>query len=96
MLGRFQFVSMKCNGEPSDRWKTCEEYAGFVEHGVTGFLVRHDHEWGRYLYELVNDEAMRAEMGAAAKKLAATWTIQQRYGAWETAYREVMDRALVP
>jgi glycosyltransferase involved in cell wall biosynthesis len=73
-----------------------EPYRHYVEHGVTGFLVRHDHEWSRYLRDLANDEAMRAEMGAAAKKLAARWTIQERYGAWETAYREVMDRVLVP
>ncbi len=71
-------------------------YTGFVQHGVTGYLVRHDHEWGRYLRDLVNDEDMRAEMGAAARKLAARWTIQGRYGAWEQAYREVMDRVAVP
>jgi glycosyltransferase involved in cell wall biosynthesis len=74
----------------------CDAYRGFVEHGVTGFLVRYDHEWGRYLRDLVHDEAMRTEMGAAAKKLAATWTIQARYTAWESAYREVMDRVAVP
>ena len=74
----------------------CEAYSGFVEHGVTGFLVRHDHEWGRYLYELVCDEAMRAEMGAAARRQAAGWTIQQRYIAWEAAYRDVMGRVPVP
>jgi hypothetical protein len=39
---------------------------------------------------------MRAEMGAAARRLAAGWTIQQRYGAWEKAYGEVMDRVPVP
>ena len=65
----------------------CEAYRGFVRHGETGFLVRYDHEWGRYLRDLVNDEAMRAEMGAAAKRLAAEHTIQERYGAWEAAYR---------
>lgn len=74
----------------------CEAYSGFVQHGVTGFLVRYDHEWGRCLRDLVNDQAMREEMGAAAKRLAARWTIQERYGAWETAYREVMDRVPVP
>jgi glycosyltransferase involved in cell wall biosynthesis len=73
-----------------------EAYSGFVEHGVTGFLVRYDHEWGRYLRDLVNDEAMRTEMGAAAKKLAAQHTIQERYGAWERAYEGVMDRVPVP
>jgi glycosyltransferase involved in cell wall biosynthesis len=74
----------------------CEAYSGFVEHGVTGFLVRYDHEWARYLRDLVNDEAMRAEMGAAARRLAREWTIQKRYTAWENAYERVMDRAPVP
>jgi glycosyltransferase involved in cell wall biosynthesis len=73
----------------------CEAYRGFVQHGVTGFLVKYEYEWGRYLRALVHDEAMRAEMGAAAKRLAARWTIQERYGAWEQAYREVMDRVPV-
>lgn len=73
-----------------------EPYRGFVEHGVSGFLVRHDHEWGRYLRDLVNDQAMREEMGAAGRRLAARWTIQERYGAWEAAYEGVMDRVPVP
>ena len=72
-----------------------EPYRQYVRHGVTGFLVKHDHEWSRYLRDLVNDEAMRTEMGAAAKRQAASWTIQARYGAWEQAYREVMDRVPV-
>ena len=64
----------------------CEAYRWYVEHGVTGFLVRRDHEWERYLRDLANDEAMRAEMGAAAKKLAAQWTIQEHGKDWEKAY----------
>jgi hypothetical protein len=63
-----------------------DAYGWYVEHGVTGFLVKHDHEWGRYLRALVNDEAMRAEMGAAGKKLAAQWTIQGHGQDWEKAY----------
>ena len=74
----------------------CEAYRGFVEHGVTGFLVRYEHEWDRYLRDLVNDEAMREQMGAAAKRLAAQHTIQARYGAWQAAYEGVMDRVPVP
>jgi glycosyltransferase involved in cell wall biosynthesis len=73
-----------------------EPYREFVQHGVTGYLVKHDHEWGRYLRDLANDEAMRAQMGAAAKRLAASWTIQGRYGAWEQAYEGVMARVPVP
>jgi glycosyltransferase involved in cell wall biosynthesis len=73
----------------------CEAYRGFVQHGVTGFLVKYDHEWGRYLRDLVNDEAMRTEMGAAARRLAREWTIQKRYTAWQAAYEGVMDRVAV-
>lgn len=57
-------------------------YARFVKHGETGFLVKRDHEWGRYLRDLVNDEAMRAEMGAAGRRQAADWTIEGNVADW--------------
>lgn len=57
-------------------------YAGFVRHGETGYLVKRDHEWGRYLTQLVNDEAMRTEMGANARKQAADWTIEGNIDQW--------------
>ncbi len=58
-------------------------YRDFVEHGKTGFLVKRDHEWGRYLRDLVNDEAMRLEMGRAARDKAAAYTIEGNYTVWE-------------
>lgn len=67
-----------------------EPYRGFVVDGVTGWLVRSEHEWGKRLYELVNDHQMRAEMGAAAKARAAEWTIQARWQMWEAAYAPLM------
>lgn len=60
-------------------------YRDFVVDGVTGFLVRHDHEWGRRLYQLVCDEQMRAEMGAKAREHAAGYTIQEHWTGWERA-----------
>lgn len=66
-----------------------EPYRPFVIDGVTGWLVRSDHEWGKRLYELVNDAAMREEMGAAAKREAAKWTIQKGYQRWVDAYRSL-------
>lgn len=62
-------------------------YAEFVQHGVTGFLADRSHEWGKYLRELVNDPAMRAEMGAAARKQAKAWTIEGNVWRWEETYR---------
>lgn len=58
-------------------------YASFVKHGETGFLVKRDHEWGRYLAQLVNDPAMREEMGANARRQAADWTIESHSEDWK-------------
>lgn len=64
-------------------------YRDFVLDGVTGFLVREEHEWGRRLYQLTNDDAMRQEMGAKAKQHAANFTIQKNWHLWEDAYRRL-------
>ncbi|WP_405815587.1 glycosyltransferase [Streptomyces sp. NBC_01390] len=58
-------------------------YRGFIDHGVTGFLVKRDHEWGQYLRALVEDEAMRLEMGKAAREKAVDYTIEKNYTVWE-------------
>lgn len=63
-----------------------EPYRDFVLHGVTGFLVREQHEWFKYMRELASDEAMRREMGAKAKEVAREWTIDRGYKQWEAAY----------
>jgi glycosyltransferase involved in cell wall biosynthesis len=67
-----------------------EPYRAFVLDGVTGYLVRDEHEWGKRLYELVNDQAMREEMGAKAKEHVEQWTIQRGYHLWEDAYRSLL------
>lgn len=66
----------------------CGPYPEFVEHGKTGFLVKRDHEWGKYLRELVNDEALREEMGAAAKAKAREWTLEGNVDQWKAALAE--------
>lgn len=66
-----------------------EPYRGFVLDGVTGFLVRHPHEWERRLRELANDEEMRTEMGAKAKEHARGFAIQDGWRLWEQAYRQL-------
>jgi glycosyltransferase involved in cell wall biosynthesis len=63
-----------------------EPYRSLVLDGVTGFLIRHDHDWGRRLYELTHDTAMREEMGVKAREVAAQWTIQDSWQRWESAY----------
>ena len=63
-----------------------EPYRDFVVHGETGWLARYDHEWLKYLTELANDDAMRAEMGAKAKEHARGYTIEQGWKLWEQVY----------
>ena len=64
-------------------------YQEFVIDGVTGFLVKQDHEWGRRLRDLIHDEAMRTEMGAKARELASQYTIQNHWQEWEAVYKKV-------
>ncbi len=65
-------------------------YRDFIIDGVTGWLVRRDHEWAARLRELINDEAMRLEMGRKARELASEWTIQKAWPEWEAAYQSVL------
>lgn len=58
-------------------------YAEFVDHGVTGLLAKNDHDWGRHLRALVEDDAMRAELGVNARAKAASWTIEANIEQWE-------------
>lgn len=69
----------------------CEAYRPMVLDGVTGFLVKRDHEWGARLRDLVNDEAMRSEMGARARENARRWVIQDGWRLWAAAYQEVAE-----
>lgn len=57
-------------------------YSSAIEHGKTGFLVKRDHEWAKYLRDLVNDEAMREEIGANAKEWAKTQILEDHIDEW--------------
>lgn len=63
-------------------------YSEAVKHGETGFLVKRDHEWGKYLRMLVNDEDMREEMGRNAHEWAKTQVLEDHVDEWMRAYGE--------
>lgn len=67
----------------------CEPYRGFVQHGKTGYLIRKPSEWGKRMQELINDDAARAEMGAAAREAAKAWTIESGWKQWAAVYEEL-------
>ena len=64
-------------------------YNSMVVDGVTGFLVDSDDEWTARLTDLINDEAMRTEMGAKGREVASGWTTQQGWKLWRDAYQNV-------
>lgn len=61
-------------------------YAGYVRHGKTGFLVKQEHEWRKYLRMLINDQGLREAMGAAAREYASAHTMQRNVHRWAEAY----------
>lgn len=63
-------------------------YSSSIEHGKTGFLVKRDHEWGKYLHMLANDEAMREEIGANARIWAKTQILEDHVDEWESVLFE--------
>lgn len=58
-------------------------YVEQVEHGVTGFLVRSDHEWRRYVNRLVGDPDLRRSIGMAARAQASASILQAMNQRWE-------------
>ena len=62
-------------------------YEEFVQHGVTGLLVRRDHEWTSHLRALANDADMRMEMDRNARQQAAEHTIEGNLGSWLEAWQ---------
>jgi len=64
----------------------CEAYRDVIEHGVSGFLVRYEHEWLKYMSELAGDDALRAKMGEAARAMAARHTIEEHWPRWAGSY----------
>jgi glycosyltransferase involved in cell wall biosynthesis len=61
-------------------------YRAVIEHGVNGFLVRHEHEWLKYMSELAADSELRLKMGEAARDMARRYLIEDRWTMWRDAY----------
>jgi glycosyltransferase involved in cell wall biosynthesis len=64
-----------------------EPYRKFIHDGVDGFLVKTEHEWLNRLETLANDEALRRQMGLAAKENARKHLIEDHWQEWVNAYK---------
>jgi len=52
-------------------------YAKYVEHGKTGFLVKKQRDWSKYIGLLINDKELREEMGRANYMKSMTMDINR-------------------
>lgn len=64
-------------------------YRDYVRHGETGFLVRRDHEWLKYMSELAADPDLRESMGQKAREQAREHTIEGNWQRWDAAYKSL-------
>jgi len=64
-----------------------EPYRRVIRHGENGFLVRYEHEWGRYLKQLADDPDLRQRIGMAARGEASGSIMQALHHRWEDAVR---------
>jgi len=62
-----------------------EPYRRMIRHGENGFLVRHEHQWGKYLKLLVDDPGLRQRIGMAARSEASGSILQALNRQWESA-----------
>ncbi|MFI5687916.1 glycosyltransferase family 4 protein [Streptomyces sp. NPDC051636] len=64
-----------------------EAYRRVIRHGENGFLVRYEHEWGKYLKQLADDPSLRQRIGMTARGEASGSIMQALHHQWEAAVR---------
>lgn len=62
-----------------------EPYRRVIRHGENGFLVRYEHEWGRYLKLLTDDPELRQRIGMTARGEASGSIMQALHVQWQAA-----------
>ncbi|WP_446750735.1 glycosyltransferase [Streptomyces sp. WZ-12] len=60
-----------------------EPYEATVRHGITGYLVRSNDDWRKYLHALIYDSDLRTALGAEAKAQAEQYAISRLATLWE-------------
>ncbi|GGW98601.1 glycosyltransferase family 4 protein [Streptomyces chartreusis] len=70
-----------------------EPYRRVIRHGETGFLVRYEHEWGRYLKQLADDPELRQRIGMAARAEASGSILQAVQFQWDAVVQRPAEVA---
>lgn len=62
-----------------------EPYRNVIRHGENGFLVKHEHQWGKFLKLLADDPELRQRIGMAARGEASGSIMQALHVQWQAA-----------
>jgi glycosyltransferase involved in cell wall biosynthesis len=62
-----------------------EPYRRVIRHGENGFLVKREHEWGKYLKLLADDPGLRQRVGMTARGEASGAILQAINVQWQAA-----------
>lgn len=65
-----------------------EPYSNFIQHGVTGFLAKYEHDWVKYL-EMLADDAFRNQMAERAFEFIQDYRMTDHWQEWEDAYAKM-------
>lgn len=71
-----------------------EPYRRVIRHGENGFLVRYEHEWGRYLKLLADDPDLRQRIGMTARGEASGSIMQALHVQWQAALTAPVEVAV--
>ena len=62
-----------------------------VSHGCDGFLASNDAEWESCLRQLIENEGLRLQLGAAARETVQTkYSVEANFSRYETALRDLL------
>lgn len=64
-------------------------YKDYIIDGWNGFLVKHPHEWSKYLNMLATDHELRETMSTRSRIHAEYYTIENNWQMWADAYEEL-------
>lgn len=68
-----------------------EAYRRVIRHGENGFLVRYEHEWGKYLKLLADDPELRQRIGMAARAEASGSILQAVQFQWDAVVQKPVE-----
>jgi glycosyltransferase involved in cell wall biosynthesis len=67
-----------------------EPYSSFIQHGVTGFLAKYEHDWIKYL-GVLSDDTFRKQMAKQAFEFIQDYRMADHWQEWESAYDKMFS-----